>query len=207
MATPRPAQPQRFPSDDGEGNRNSSLLRRSWHVMSDILSPFSPSAVASLPNVSRPQRYTRADGIPEELEDEGDERPLLRDYHAINGLPPHVRIPKKISTPVKVESKVWFANERSALFPLISCSIAITELFSAAWVSWLNLSVLLGTLSMALFNASGDNVARYFAYTYAIISIGVLVRIKALGIIYDNLQGHVMTDLWLLALPASYHHD
>jgi hypothetical protein len=47
---------------------------------------------------------------------------------------------------------------------------------SAAWISWLNLSVLIATLAMALFNASEDNeVARTFAYAYATISVGVLV--------------------------------
>lgn len=45
-----------------------------------------------------------------------------------------------------------------------------------AWISWLNLAVLLGTLALALFNASKDIVAQRFAYTYALISIGVLVN-------------------------------
>jgi hypothetical protein len=47
---------------------------------------------------------------------------------------------------------------------------------SKAWISWLNLAVLLGTLALALFNASKDVVARRFAYAYAFISIGVLVN-------------------------------
>lgn len=46
-----------------------------------------------------------------------------------------------------------------------------------AWISWLNLSVLLGTLALALFNASRDVVAQSFAYAYALISVGVLVNI------------------------------
>lgn len=44
-----------------------------------------------------------------------------------------------------------------------------------AWVSYLNIAVLIGTLSLALFNASKDEVARNFAYAYAIISVIVLV--------------------------------
>lgn len=45
-----------------------------------------------------------------------------------------------------------------------------------AWISWLNVSVLVGTLALALYNSSKDNeVARMFAYTYAVISVGVLV--------------------------------
>ncbi|KAF9267982.1 hypothetical protein L218DRAFT_894336 [Marasmius fiardii PR-910] len=136
--------------------RPDSLIRRSWHAMTEVFSPFSSSALGTLPNVSRPQRYPRNDAIPEIEGDEEGQRPTVRDYHAISSVPSQVRIPKKIATPVKVEGKVWFANERT-------------------WVSWLNLSVLLGTLSMALFNASKDGVARNFAYTYAVISIGVLV--------------------------------
>lgn len=45
----------------------------------------------------------------------------------------------------------------------------------AAWVSWLNLSILIGALALALFNASKDDIARNFAYAYALISAGVLV--------------------------------
>ncbi|KAF8896445.1 hypothetical protein BD779DRAFT_1433330 [Infundibulicybe gibba] len=124
--------------------------------MADLLSPFSNSALASLPHPQRPARYTRADAIPETGQGEGGLRPTVRDYHSISGVPSTVRIPKKIATPVKVEGKVWFANERT-------------------WVAWLNISVLLGTLSLALFNASQDQVARNFAYVYALISIGVLI--------------------------------
>lgn len=97
--------------------------------MADRLSPFSPQALASLPNVSRPGKYLRADGIPDTSRnvvsvdengntsngDGGDQRPTVRDYHSINHLPPQVRVPKKIPTSVKVEGKVWFANERSEL--------------------------------------------------------------------------------------------
>jgi len=84
--------------------------------MSDVFSPFSASALASLPVLNRPQRYTRADAIPETEGDVDGQRPTIRDYHAINSLPPQVRVPKKIATPIKVEGKVWFANERSEWF-------------------------------------------------------------------------------------------
>lgn len=37
------------------------------------------------------------------------------EYQAISDtLPPRVRIPKKVASAIKVEAKVWFANERSA---------------------------------------------------------------------------------------------
>jgi hypothetical protein len=48
------------------------------------------------------------------------------------------------------------------------------DLFSA-WVSWLNISVLLAALALGLFNASKDDIARRMAYVYAVISICVLV--------------------------------
>ncbi|EIW84302.1 hypothetical protein CONPUDRAFT_50017 [Coniophora puteana RWD-64-598 SS2] len=132
--------------DAGAGGRSS------WH----ILSPFSSSALASLPTgTQRPQRYTREDGIPE-VDDNGHApSTAVRDYHSINPAV-QIRVPKKIPTSIKVEGKVWFANERT-------------------WISWLNLAVLLGTLSLALFNASDEPVARNFAYVYALISIGVLI--------------------------------
>ncbi|KAJ3518709.1 hypothetical protein NM688_g9400 [Phlebia brevispora] len=139
-------------------DRRDSLIRRSWHAMSEVLSPFSPSALASLPKRTfrRRPRYTRADNVPEASQGADGQMPTVRDYHAINSLPAQVRVPKKIATPIKVEGKVWFANERT-------------------WVSYLNIAVLIGTLSLALFNASKDQVARNFAYAYAIISVGVLV--------------------------------
>ena len=101
--------------DDDDDNRRDSLIRRSWHAMSEVLSPFSPSALASLPKRTfrrRPQ-YTRADHVPEAEQDADGQMPTVRDYHAINSVPPQVRVPKKIATPIKVEGKVWFANERS----------------------------------------------------------------------------------------------
>jgi hypothetical protein len=106
--------------DDGLRPRDSGLIRRSWHAMTEFMSPFSPKALASLPkSVERPVRYTRADAIPDVGEDEHGERPTVRDYHAINSLPPKVRVPKKVKTPVRVEPKVWFANERSEWFSMV----------------------------------------------------------------------------------------
>jgi len=89
--------------------QNGSLGRRAWQA---ILNPFSTTALNRLPRVRRPERYLRADDIPVTDTNEDGERPTVRDYHAIN-LPPKVHVPKKIKTSVKVEGKVWFANERS----------------------------------------------------------------------------------------------
>ncbi|KAJ7707498.1 hypothetical protein B0H17DRAFT_1032889 [Mycena rosella] len=162
MATPTTAPSSPAPRQDSNGvnpllsPRPDSLIRRSWHVMSDMLSPFSSSALASLPNPARPVRYTRTDGIPETEQDSTGQQPIVRDYLSINTVPSLVRVPKKIATPVRVEGKVWFANERT-------------------WVAWLNIAVLLGTLALALFNSSKDPIARNFAYLYALISVAVLI--------------------------------
>ncbi|KXN81284.1 Vacuolar transporter chaperone 2 [Leucoagaricus sp. SymC.cos] len=139
-------------AENADHNEHPSVFRRSIQA---VFSPFSPAALALLPRLARPARYTRADAIPETQPDSEGHQPTVRDYHAIN-LPPQVRVPKKVPTPIRVEGKVWFANERT-------------------WVSWLNIAVVLATLSLALFNASKDEVATYFAYTYAIISICVLI--------------------------------
>lgn len=40
------------------------------------------------------------------------------------------------------------------------------------------MAVLIGTLALALFNASKDDISRYFAYAYAVISVGILVRVS-----------------------------
>lgn len=92
------------------GDEHPSLVRRSLHA---VFSPFSPAALALLPRLARPARYTRADDIPETQPNSEGQQPTIRDYHSIN-LPPQVRVPKKVPTPVRVEGKVWFANERSA---------------------------------------------------------------------------------------------
>ncbi|KAI0749717.1 hypothetical protein C8Q80DRAFT_1163592 [Daedaleopsis nitida] len=167
-------------TDDG---RRDSIIRRSWYAMSDILSPFSPSALASLPRrtFQRRPRYTRADNVPDAQEDEHGQMPTVRDYHAINHVPPQVRVPKKIPTPIKVEGKVWFSNERT-------------------WIAYLQTGVLIGTLALALFNASKDEVARNFAYAYAALSIAVLVYGYAvyqhrISMIRRRDPGHFSTSL------------
>jgi hypothetical protein len=60
------------------------------------------------------------------------------------------RVTEKVATPVKVEAKVWFANERT-------------------WISYLSTSVVMSSLSLALYNASKDRVTTYFAYIYAVM--------------------------------------
>lgn len=82
----------------------------------------------------------------------------MRNYQATaNGNGINVKVPKKISTPVKVETKVWLANERT-------------------WISYISIAVLMSTMSLALWNASAKgSVGRIFGWVYAAISILVLI--------------------------------
>jgi len=154
--------------------RSLSLLRRSIRTVADLFHPFSAGALATLPRLSRPLRYTRRDAVPEVEPDEEGNLPTVRDYHAISHVPPQVRVPKKVATPVKVEPKVWFANERSAWFFWSVLSMD-DDNWMTAWISWLSNAVILASFSVALFNASKDEIAKRFAYVYALISVGVLV--------------------------------
>ncbi|CAE6435232.1 unnamed protein product [Rhizoctonia solani] len=137
---------------------DGSLFKRSVHVVSDLFSPFSSTALASLPRnpVGFRARSTRIDRIPDSNAP-GD----VPNYQSVAAGGSgqgrvRVRVPKKIATPIKVETKVWLANERT-------------------WVSYLNMGVLLSTLSLALFNASNDAISLIFAYIYAAISVAVMV--------------------------------
>ncbi|KAK0544802.1 hypothetical protein OC846_005926 [Tilletia horrida] len=58
-------------------------------------------------------------------------------YGSVLDLPPERRVPKPkaVISPVRVEAKVWFANERT-------------------WISWLRVSVLIGSFALALFNSA-----------------------------------------------------
>jgi hypothetical protein len=57
-------------------------------------------------------------------------------------------VPKKVLTPVKVEAKVWFANERT-------------------FISYLSMGLLLSTIASGLLFGARDSSARYFALAYA----------------------------------------
>ena len=59
---------------------------------------------------------------------------------------------KKIALPVRVEPKVFFANERTFL-------------------SWMNFSVILGTLSVGLLNFSHDSVGQGSAIAFTVVAI------------------------------------
>jgi uncharacterized membrane protein YidH (DUF202 family) len=62
---------------------------------------------------------------------------------------------KRIALPVRVEPKVFFANERTFL-------------------SWLNFTVVLGGLAMGLLNF-GDRIGRLSAVLFTVIAMGVMM--------------------------------
>ncbi len=72
-------------------------------------------------------------------------------------LPPGVRDPGKLikdMNPVRVEPKVWLANQRT-------------------FIKWQHISILLASLSLGLYNAAGEdnNVARGLAVVYTVIAL------------------------------------
>ncbi|KAI9318424.1 VTC domain-containing protein [Dichotomocladium elegans] len=83
-----------------------------------------------------------------------------RGQHAVHKhppviLPPGVKVPKKVITPLRVEPKVFFANERT-------------------YFSWMSLGALMSTFSIALFNA-GDAVGKLSGVVYTLVSLTTLI--------------------------------
>lgn len=114
-AAPNPTYGSQEPSTINGHRRQNSILKRSWNAVADAISPFSSSALQSLPRVpiGLPDREVRTDNIPEPG---SSSYAAVRDYNSVNpALPPNVPVPQKLATPIRVEGKVWFANERSKL--------------------------------------------------------------------------------------------
>ncbi|KAL8793359.1 MAG: hypothetical protein Q9195_004037 [Heterodermia aff. obscurata] len=63
---------------------------------------------------------------------------------------------KKIALPVRVEPKVFFANERTFL-------------------SWMSFSVLLGTLAVGLLNFSHDQIGFGSAIAFTVVAVAVMI--------------------------------
>ena len=112
-------------------------------------------------------------------------------------LPPGVEVPKfwiKDQGSLKVEAKVWLANQRT-------------------FVKWQHIAVLLATLSLGLFNAAGvdNNIARSLALVYTAFAVFALVwgwamyiwRTKLIqersGKDFDNMTGPFVVSIGLAA--------
>lgn len=79
-----------------------------------------------------------------------DSSPSVVNYQSTSDPNIRIRIPKKVLTPVKVEAKVWFANERT-------------------FISYLSMGLLLSTIASGLLFGARDSSARYFALAYAVM--------------------------------------
>ncbi|KAK8854738.1 hypothetical protein IAR55_003477 [Kwoniella newhampshirensis] len=99
--------------------------------------PFSAAALKLLPRrgVGMRAKSKRADRIPDDMSFMGWT---------------NTDIVEKILTPVKVEAKVWFANERT-------------------FISYLSMGLLLSTIASGLLFGAKDSSARWFAFAYALI--------------------------------------
>ena len=108
---------------------------------------FSNAALSLLPERGQGLRAKskRADRIPDA---DAEARPLARDYHSINDPSVIIRVPKKVPTPIKVESKVWFANERT-------------------FFSYATMGMLISTFAGGLLFGAKDEMTKYFAFAYA----------------------------------------
>ncbi|GAC99151.1 vacuole fusion non-autophagic-related protein [Pseudozyma hubeiensis SY62] len=86
-----------------------------------------------------------------------------------------IRKPKKVVSQSKVEAKVWFANERT-------------------WISWLRVSILIGSFALALFNSDTffkNHNDHHPGHKSDYLSSG---SIKAFGAVYAGIA--VLTLLW-----------
>ena len=89
-------------------------------------------------------------------------------------LPPGVREPGRLikdSGPVRVEPKVWLANQVCHYIPIPNePPLTWTK---RTFVKWCHISVLLASLSLGLYNAAGESnsVARSLAAAYVVVAI------------------------------------
>jgi SPX domain protein involved in polyphosphate accumulation/uncharacterized membrane protein YidH (DUF202 family) len=113
------------------------------HIGTSSSAPFSKTATGALgslfPSFTSNSKYARA-----------------KQQRRIQ-LPPGVRDPGiwiKDQGPVRVEAKVWLANQRT-------------------FIKWQHVSVLLASLSLGLYNAAGEtnNVARTLAVVYTLVAV------------------------------------
>ncbi|BDD58068.1 Phosphate metabolism transcription protein [Monascus purpureus] len=158
-----------------------------------------PSAAKPGPSVEARQSYELAN-MPSRLASFFPSFPISRSRNSHNesvDLPPGIRHPGrwiKDAGPVRVESKVWLANQRT-------------------FIKWLHISVLLSSLSLGLYNAAGkhNDIARALSVVYTFFALFAaawgwyiyefrarLIRQRS-GQDLDNILGPVVVCLGLAA--------
>ncbi|KAI8341670.1 VTC domain-containing protein [Chlamydoabsidia padenii] len=149
--------------DDTNNNERTSLLKRNQHA--------STSSYTTFPRLNEPDRPSHhpdeSSSWPQRCMNDlgGLMRHIFLGQASTTGtherssspvvLPPGVKVPKKVITPLRVEPKVFFANERT-------------------YFSWMSFGTLLATFSIALFNA-GDAVGKVSGVVYTLVSLSTLL--------------------------------
>ncbi|PWN88710.1 hypothetical protein FA10DRAFT_288236 [Acaromyces ingoldii] len=145
----------------------SSAYRRSMHALQTTFGWSGSSNGAE---------YERQPLLQDEQQQQLGQNQAGTSYGSVLDLPPERRVPKPkaVKSPVRVEAKVWFANERT-------------------WISWLRVSLLIGSFALAMYNSANffsshhhhddagrakgpqPSTIRNFSLVYAGISILTLV--------------------------------
>ncbi|KAK4510716.1 Carnitine O-acetyltransferase mitochondrial [Mucor velutinosus] len=148
-------------------SEETSLLSNQQQASNYLNVPSTSSTAASLVSEEGESLASRSDGniwqriaqFPDQLGrmlsgDRGDDNQQEQGEQTFV-LPPGVKIPKKVVTPIKVEPKVFFANERT-------------------YFSWMKFGTMLSTFSLALFN-TGDAVGKLSGVLYTLIALSTLI--------------------------------
>ncbi|KAL2314502.1 Polyphosphate synthetase [Schizosaccharomyces pombe] len=154
------------------GSRNVYIKRRNQRVLKQNMTP-EPSQPSPLVNRLKANEMHPVSEEPEDNREYRNEHGDHFNFRSIPGLlkpstygsfkhhgktfvtPPHIKkpeIPLRVSGPIKVEAKVWLANERTFL-------------------KWLHVVVLLGSLALALYNSAGERLGQAFGVVYTLLAI------------------------------------
>lgn len=153
--------PQKFPESGGAASGSRSAQLKPSQLATAVEEPESdthglPGSNAEDDVLDQPQKGFRS------LFPAFSNSRYARKHRQGNGwedapLPPGVKEPAfwiKDQGPLKVEAKVWLANQRT-------------------FIKWQHVAVLLGTLSVGLYNAAGvdNNIARALALVYTLFAV------------------------------------
>jgi uncharacterized membrane protein YidH (DUF202 family) len=152
------------PVEEAEANEHTSLLGQQGSSSSAAAVPFYSGVDQSTSQQQEEEASTSSNVWQRLLTDFPDQIGNMANHILSRGgepsdqqvtLPPGVKIPKKVITPIKVEPKVFFANERT-------------------YFSWMKFGTMLATFSLALFN-SGDSVGKICGVLYTLVALSTLI--------------------------------